>query len=414
MQALTTAPPSPQVHWRRCRNARLRQLRLGHEQERRLGHEKERRLGHEKERRLGHETERLGRRNFEHVDEPPANRRNFEAVGRNAEAVGRNAEAVDAPKPIWQRSQSGAILAANAPSAEAEAPLPSLSRAAARRVGRHVIEAEAPEPNVWSLSVRAQDGARLARSPSSPSPCMHALTTAPHEPKPLHAHAHHGASPLPPRCAWCAYTPLGGRAACTPRTASTSSAPSSVTVPSRRRSTERRRPYASAAATVRAPWRARVGRAAAMAPKTARSARASITSCARRSRRRCRTKPSEASCRRSWPPSSSGARHPPPTTATPSSTTCCSGRRLRRSVAPSRACSSSAACDRAAPTRWRCRRWRTCTSAFGSPRGDSRANLRSSCLGSPRGDSRANLRSSCLGCHLPRPSPAEPRRPRSR
>ena len=179
MQALTTAPPSPQVHWRRCRNARLRQLRLGHEQERRLGHEKER--------RLGHETERLGRRNFEHVDEPPANRRNFEAVGRNAEAV-------DAPKPIWQRSQSGAILAANAPSAEAEAPLPSLSRAVARRVGRHVIEAEAPEPNVWSLSVRAQDGARLARSPSSPSPCMHALTAAPHEPKPLHAYAHHGAS----------------------------------------------------------------------------------------------------------------------------------------------------------------------------------------------------------------------------
>jgi hypothetical protein len=191
MHALTTAPSSPQVHWRRCRNARLRQLRLGHE--------KERRLGHEQERRLGHETERLGRRNFEHVDEPPANRRNFEAVGRNAEAVGRNAEAVgrnaeavgrnaeavDAPKPIWQRSQSGAILAANAPSAEAEAPLPSLSRAAARRVGRHVIEAEAPEPNVWSLSVRAQDGARLARSPSSPSPCVHALTTAPHEPTAL-------------------------------------------------------------------------------------------------------------------------------------------------------------------------------------------------------------------------------------
>ena len=177
MHALTTAPSSPQVHWRRCRNARLRQLRIGHE----------------KERRLGHETERLGRRNFEHVDEPPANRRNAEAagrnaeaagrnaeaVGRNAEAVGRNAEAVDAPKPIWQRSHSGAILAANAPSAEAEAPSPSLSRAAARRVGRHVIEAEAPEPNAWSLSVRAQDGARLARSPSSPSPCMHTLTTAP-------------------------------------------------------------------------------------------------------------------------------------------------------------------------------------------------------------------------------------------
>ena len=236
MHALTTAPSSPQVHWRRCRNARLRQRRIGHEQERRLGHEKERRIVAPPKQPAASlhapaapaAPERLGRRNFEHVDEPPTNRRNFEAVGRNAEALGRNAEAVDAPKPIWQRSQSGAILAANAPSAEAEAPLPSLSRAAARRVGRHVIEAEAPEPNVWSLSVRAQDGAWLARSPL--------------EPKPLHAYAHHGASPLPHRCAWCAYTPLGGRAACTPRTASTSSAPSSATVPSRRRSTERRRP----------------------------------------------------------------------------------------------------------------------------------------------------------------------------
>jgi hypothetical protein len=187
MHALTTAPSSPQVHWRRCRNARLRQRRIGHEQERRLGHEKERRIVAPPKQPAASlhapaapaAPERLGRRNFEHVDEPPTNRRNFEAVGRNAEALGRNAEAVDAPKPIWQRSQSGAILAANAPSAEAEAPLPSLSRAAARRVGRHVIEAEAPEPNVWSLSVRAQDGARLARSPSSPSPCMHALTTAP-------------------------------------------------------------------------------------------------------------------------------------------------------------------------------------------------------------------------------------------